>query len=217
MNKMRKNDIEIKKEIYSLIKGPFEIFDNFIYHDYVFVTEDYKTYLAKFEKKDFLHLIGISVYPMNERKFYDDYKDGKANYGVINLNKTYNRTTINKKISVINNLQAFIDNKLDGENLVIEDFKTLTAENEIFKYALRNDDRRYTLGFGIHNNAKSTRLELASVGTIRQKVICVLRKNRDAKEYTELIYISKNESIQSILTKLKSPHHLTKDGCLILD
>ena len=92
---------------------------------------------------------------MNERKFYDDYKDGKANYGVINLNKTYNRTTINKKISVIKNLQAFIDNKLDGENLVIEDFKTLTAENEIFKYALRNDDRRYTLGFGIHNNAKS--------------------------------------------------------------
>ncbi|MGN1404934.1 MAG: PBECR4 domain-containing protein [Erysipelotrichaceae bacterium] len=94
---MNKNDTEIQREIYSLIKEPFEVFDKFIYYDYAFITENHKVYIGKFQKRDFLHLIGISVYPMDNRKFYNNYKDGKTNYSLINLKKTYNRSTIIKK------------------------------------------------------------------------------------------------------------------------
>lgn len=187
---------------------------NFENKDYLFVTEDGSCHPAVFLQNDFVHLTGIKIL-IDNVEFYNDLKKGRGRYSNIDPVQKYKDNIINKKIRLIKDLENFINNRIDGENLVIEDFNSMTSGKGVFNYSLRSDTKRYTLVFGKFNNARSARYELASLGFNRKKIICIFVKDRESKEYQRISYLDKNYSVADILKKIPLPYHLSKNGGLL--
>lgn len=203
-----------KKILFKKMQEAFDIYEKFENLDYLFVADDGCCYPARFYQRDFVHLTGIKILG-DESRFYISLKKGTASYNDLDTNQKYSNNNINKKLRLLTDLDAFINNRIDGENIVIEDFESLTTGKGFFNYSLRSDSKRYTLVFGKHNNARSARFELASSGFNRKKIICIFVKDRESKEYQRISYLDKNYSIADILKKIPLPYHLSKNGGLL--
>lgn len=198
----------------SKIKSVFPIYQKYVNKAFLFVTEDGSDYLGYFTSKDFIHLTGICINSI-DIDFYNDIKLGKESFRSISEKQTHDNITINKKIEVLRNFDLFILNKSNYQNLIIEDYRTLTTDTNHWSFALRNDYLRYTLCFNnIDSAARSIRKELVAPGSISKKVICIFSRTISDKEYTNIEYLDSRFSISNVIEKLYPKYFLSDSNNL---
>lgn len=201
-----------KDIIFNLINEEFLVYKNLEPYEYLFITESWMLYNGLFLKGDFLHLTGITIRDGNDEEFYNKLSNNTATKEMISDIQIHDMKTINRKARIMKNLEMFVENKCNSFNLLIENFGTLTTDHLI--YAIRNDELKYTLAFTNSNNARSSRYELASVGTKREKIICIFKKGRNTSIYDSLVYKDKDLEIETIVINLPKEYSLTNDGCI---
>ncbi len=175
----------------------FLIYEKLIGYKYLFITDFYHDFEAEFIKNNFIHLTGLNI-SIESSRFFDNLKNGTASYSMIAKRQTHDIKTINKKFRVLRELELFLENKFEESNLIIDDFRSLTSDKNMFSYSLRNEKKRFTLVFSKNNCARSVRYELSAQGQDRQKVIFILRKKKNDRSYNTLIYRDENYEIIDI-------------------
>ena len=124
--------------------------------------------------------------------------------------QTHTYKTIIKKLTNLLSLKNFVENRIDGQNLVIDKPSTSTRS---FKYALRNNQSRFTLEFDKRNNARSNRNELVAQGSSYERVIFIF-SSTGKDVFSELIYMKEDCSIVKFLENNRKRFSLTLDGGL---
>lgn len=205
MTRTKNKLLSIEKQqllLLNKINSVFPIYQNYVNKAFLFITEDGSDYLGYFSSKDFIHLTGISI-KCSDIDFYNDIKLGRESFRSISEKQNHDNWTINKKIEIIKNFDSFVLNKCNLQELIIEDYRTLTTDTSRWSFALRNDTLKYTLCFNnSDSSARSIRKELVAPGLIRKKVICIFSRAISDKEYTKIEYLDSAFSISNILEKL---------------
>lgn len=205
---------EDKRLIFEKIKKIFDIYNKLIGCHYLFITDSNKYYDAEFNRKNFAHLIGVSI-STDPIRFYDNLKNNTLSYDIISDNQIHDLKTINKKCRVLKEIDLFLENKLNNRNIIIDDFHSLTVNKDNFLYSLRNDASRFTLVFSKDNYARSIRYELSAQGQNRQRIIFILKRKKNEKIYKEIIYNDPKYKIIEIPKYTNNDFVFTANGYLI--
>lgn len=199
-----------KDIIFNLVNEEFLVYKNLEPYEYLFITESWMLYNGLFLKGDFLHLTGITIRDGNDEEFYNKLSNNTATKEMISDIQIHDMKTINRKARIMKNLEMFVENKCNSSNLLIENFGTLTTDHLV--YAIRNDEQKYTLAFTSDNNARSSRYELSSIGTKRENIICIFKKDKNTNTYNSLVYKDKDLKIETIVINLPKEYSVTNDG-----
>lgn len=175
----------------------------------------YYWFECQFEKKNFMHLLGIDSVNYNAEDFFDkcnEYDKGIGSGILIKdctHSRNHNRTTINEKASVcaeilkIHNAKCFKIGDKDKISRYVD-----------FSYAYGSE---VTMGFQKNNVGSSFPITLIpknidTFATKKYKVVFVYKKYIDDKVYKELFFEIKKELIKELFAdfpeKLKKRIHL---------
>lgn len=172
MNDFQLNNVR-KLRILELLYDAADEYAKCMNKEYLFVTEFNNCYSGFFFDEDFLHLSGITLsQPGLIPRFFSMCRNRTFRIENIAGVQTHTYKTIIKKLTNLLSLKNFVENRIDGQNLVIDKPSTSTRS---FKYALRNNQSRFTLEFDKRNNARSNRNELVAQGSSYERVIFIFR------------------------------------------
>lgn len=122
-----------------------KIYNSYIGNIYEVHAENH-VYKWEFNKKDFLHLCGVSV-NLNAIDFFNNCKNSKLTVNNILMSQTKDWNSLKGKAKCLENFQYFIDCPFD--TLIIEDLVTSTYN---FPVALRNDSKDIAIAFKENKN-----------------------------------------------------------------
>ena len=179
--------------------------------EYLFITEKGKCFYGIFLENDFLHLTGIDLNDKRfDSRFFAMCKNKTLRIDNISSVQSHDYHNIINKLKKLSLLVSFVENKIDGQNLIIENPSTLTRE---FKFALRNEKVHYTLEFDQKNNARSNRTELVAKGSSYEKINYIF-SSTGKNEFDTLIYIDEKCNIVDFVINNQDKFVVTKNGGL---
>ncbi|MGM9959287.1 MAG: hypothetical protein ACI32B_08580 [Erysipelotrichaceae bacterium] len=210
MNVFQLNNVR-KLRILELLYDAADEYAKCMNKEYLFVTEFNNCYSGFFFDEDFLHLSGITLsQPVLIPRFFSMCRNRTFRIENIAGVQTHTYKTLIKKLTNLLSLKNFVENRIDGQNLVIDKPSTSTRS---FKYALRNNQSRFTLEFDKRNNARSNRNELVAQGSSYERVIFIF-SSTGKDVFSELIYMKEDCSIVKFLENNRKRFSLTLDGGL---
>lgn len=114
-----------KKIIRDFIIDGAQAYQSIIGKIFIFIDENNQNYNICFRKKDFLHLIGVSISSkICEDTFFKLALEGKLRTTNISSFQHYNFLTLIKKLKLIKNIDQIVHHK----NIIYKNFKTNTTE-----------------------------------------------------------------------------------------
>lgn len=205
------SDQQLLNSIYSAAKE----YSNLLNHEYLIIgknkNSDYFWFQCRFEKKHFMHLLGISSKRLTATEFYDKCNEYNRNIGAgitildCNPSRNHSRITINEKCSCC----AEILNIRNAKYMKVG-LKNKISELVDFTYAYGNVA---TLGFQkFKNNNSSFPITLIpksidNFSTQKYKIIFILEKQITNLKYKKLIMERKEGLFKDLLVDL--PKDLT--------
>lgn len=190
-----------EKEIFRkrIIKGAQQ-FDKYLLNKkFIVVTIDYKVFQIVFNKKEFLHLTGLSV-NIGENLFYKLCKEGKISNNNISNFQRHNKNTLMTKTTNIEKIIKFIYADA-STNLILKDFIMKSIPNRPFPCAIENPSENMVLAFTNSNNvilkAKSLRKKTNNeIYSSSHLILGIFSQEKQDSLADSIVYI---KNVQSLL------------------